>query len=92
MLHSPSPALRILVTNTTIFILGDTAVVLRVVEGDGGVATDTGGLVVGTNVPAHVMLTRIFIGTLHVVVADNLTLGGGGVGGTVLGTFVVTCF
>ena len=88
MLHSPSPALRHLVTESAIFILGDTAVVMGVVEGDVGVATDAGGLIVCTNVSALV----VTIGTLHVVVADNLTLGGGGVGGTVLGTFVVTCF
>ena len=91
MLHSPSPALRILVTNTTIFISGDTAVVLRVVEGDGGVATDTGGILVGTNVPTLVVITRKLIGTLLVVVADDLTLGNGGVGRTVLGTLVITC-
>ena len=90
MLHSPSPALRPLVTNTAIFILWDTAVVLRVAVGDGGVATDAGEALVGTNVPAHIMIIRILIGTLHVVVADDLTLGTGGVGGTVLGTLAIT--
>ena len=44
MLHSPSSALRILVTNTAIGVLGDTAVVLRVVVGDVGAATEAGGL------------------------------------------------
>ena len=87
MLHSPSPALSILVTNTAIFILGDTAVVLRVAVGDVGVATDTGGALVCTNVPTHVM---IVIGTLHVVVAGDITLFIGGVGGTVHKALVVT--
>ena len=90
MPHSPIPALRPLVTNTAIIILGDTAVVLRVAVGDGGVATDAGGLSVCTNVPAHVMI--FIIGTLHVVVTDNLTLVIGSIGGTVLGTLVVTGF
>ena len=89
MPHSPIPALRPLVTNTAIIILGDTAVVLRVAVGDGGVATDAGGLSVCTNVPAHVVI--FIIGTLHVVVADDLTLSTGGVGGTVLGALAVTC-
>ena len=84
----PSPALRHLVTNTTIFIRRDAAVVLLVVVGDVGVATDTGGHVVCTNVPTHKVI--VVIGTLHAVVADYLTLGMGGVGGTVLGTLVVT--
>ena len=87
MPHSPIPALRPLVTNTAIIILGDTAVVLRVAVGDGGVATDAGGPVVCTNVPAHIVSV---MGTLHVVVADDLTLGIGGVGWTVLGTLAVT--
>ena len=78
MLHSPSPALRLLVTNTAIIIWRDAAVVLRVAVGDGGVATDTGGLVVCTNVPTHVVTP--IIGTLHVVVTDYFTLGIGGVG------------
>ena len=90
MLHSPSPALSLLITNTAIFILWDTAVVLRVAVGDGGVATDTGGQVVCTNVPALVVI--FIIGTIHVVVADDLTLGTGGVGGTVLGTLAITGF
>ena len=88
MQDSPSPAIRILVTNTAIFILWDTAVVLCVAVGDGGVATEAGGLVVGTNVPTHVV--TLVIGTLHVVVADDFTLSIVGVGGTVLGTLVVT--
>ena len=88
MQDSPSPALRILVTNTAFFIRRDAAVVLCVTVGDGGVATDTGGLVVCTNVPAHV--PSLIIGTLHVVVADNLTLGTGGVGWTVIRTLVIT--
>ena len=89
MQDSPSPALRHLVTNTAVFILGYAAVVLRVAVGDGGVATEAGGLVVGTNVPAHV--PSLIIGTLHVVVADDLTLSIGCVGWTVLGTPAVTC-
>ena len=89
MLHSPGPALRPLVTNTAIFILGDTAVVLRVVVGDGGVATDTGVVTVCTNVPTYIVI--VFIGTLHVVVTDNLTLVIGSIGGTVLRTLVITC-
>ena len=91
MLHSTSPALCILVTNTTIFILGDAAVVLRVTVGDGGVATDTGGLVVCTNVPAHIVTLIITKGTLHVEVTDDLVLSIGGVGGTVIGTLAITC-
>ena len=92
MQDSPSPALRLLVTNTTIFIFWDTAVVMGVVVGDGGVATDTGGLVVGTNVPTHIVTvgTTLIIGTVHVVVAEDLILGIGGVGGTVLVALVVT--
>ena len=86
MLHSPSPALRPLVTNTAIFILGDTAVVLRVSVGDCGVATDAGVVTVCTNVPTHVVIGT----TLHVVVTDDLTLSIGGVGGTVIRTLVVT--
>ena len=92
MLHSPSSALRLLVTNTAIFILLDAAVVLRVVPGDVGVATDTGEPPVCTNVPAHIVLTRILVGTLHVVVADDLTLSIGSVGGTVLGALVMAGF
>ena len=88
MLHSPSSALRLLVTNTAILILGDAAVVLRVVVGDIGVTTDAWRALVCTNVPAQVV--TLIIGTLHVVVADDLTLGTGGIGGTVLGTLAVT--
>ena len=90
MLHSPSSALRPLLTNTAIVIRLNTAVVLRVAIGDIGVATDTWGLIVCTNAPAHIMIIRIAIGTLHVVVADDLTLHSGGVGGTVLRTLVIT--
>ena len=86
MLHSPSSALRHLVTNTAIFILRDAAVVLCVVVGDGGVATDTEGALVCTNVPTYVVIGT----TLHVVVTDDLTLSIGGVGGTVIRTLVVT--
>ena len=91
MLHSPSPALRFLVTNTAIFFWWNTAVVMCVLVGDGGVATDAGEFFVCTNVPTHVMITRVFIGTRHVVVADDLTLRSGGVGWTVLGALAVTC-
>ena len=67
---------------------------LRVAVGDGGVATDAGGLVVGTNVPTHVVthiiVTMVIVGTLHVVVADNLTLSIGSIGWTVIRTLVVT--
>ena len=90
MLHSPSPALRLLVTKTAIFIRRYAAEVLRVLVGDGGVATDAGGVLVCTNVSTHIVI--IFKGTLHVVVADDLTLGIGGVGKTVLGTLVITWF
>ena len=63
---------------------------LRVAVGDGGAATDTGGLVMCTNVPAHVVTgTIIIIRTLHVVIADDLTLGVGSVVWTVLRTLVV---
>ena len=89
MQDSPSPALRPPISNTAIFIRRNAAVVLLVVVGDVGVATDTGGREVCTNVPAHKVI--VVIGTLHAVVADDLTLGIGGVGGTVLGTLVVTC-
>ena len=61
---------------------------LGVAVGDGGVATDAGGALVCTNVPTHVV--TLIIVTLHVVVADDLTLGNGSIGGTVLGTLVVT--
>ena len=88
MLHSPSPALSHLVTNAAIFILWDTAVVLRVPVGDVGVATDAGRALVCTNFPTHVV--TLIIGTLHVLVADDLTLGNGSIGGTVLGTLVIT--
>ena len=88
MLHSPSSALCPLVTNTAIFILGDTAIVLRVVVGDVGVATDAGEAVKCTDVPANIVI--FIIGTFHVVVADDLTLHVGGVGGTVMVTLVVT--
>ena len=67
---------------------------MGVAAGDGGVAADAEGPPVCTNVPAHVMTlikdTIISIGTLHVVIADDLTLVIGGVGGTALGTLVVT--
>ena len=89
MLHSPSSALRRLVTNTAILILWDTAVVLRVPVGDVGVATDAGRALVCTNFPTHVV--TLIIGTLHVVVAYDFTLCIGGVGGTVLGARVITC-
>ena len=72
MLHSPSYALRFLVSKTAIFILGDTAVVLGVVVSDVGIATDTGELLVCTNVPTHVVIS--IIGTLHVVFTDYVTL------------------
>ena len=65
MLHSPSPALRILVTNTAIFILGDTAVVLCVPEGEGGVATQAGELLVCASVPAHVVVLLVILPLLH---------------------------
>ena len=68
--------------------MGDTAVVLRVPVGDGGVATDTGGVLVCTNVPTHVVI--VIIGTFHVVVAVDITLGISGVGGTVFRTLVDT--
>ena len=93
MLHLPSPALCFLVTNTAIIILWDTAVVLRVAVGDVGVATDTGEVHVGTNVPAHVVtiiIETLIIRTLHVVVADDLTLCIGGIGGTVIRALAVT--
>ena len=72
-------ALRLLVSEIAAISRGQAAVVLRVAVGDGGVATDTGGLVVCTNVPTHVVTP--IIGTLHVVVVtDYFTLGIGGVG------------
>ena len=90
MLHSPSSALcyrcKVPSTNTAIIILRDTAVVLRVAVGDVGAATDTGGLEICANVPAHVVIGT----TLHVVVADDLTLCIGGVGRTVLRTIAIT--
>ena len=85
-------ALRLLVSEIAAISRGQAAVVLCVVVGEGGVATDAGGLEVGTNVPAHVVtgIIIISVGTLHVVVADDLTLSFGGVGVTVIGTLVVT--
>ena len=88
MQDSPGPALRLLVNSTTVVILGDTAVVLRVVVGDVGAATDAGVVTVSTNVPTHIV--TLIVGTLHVGVAGDLTIRVGGVGGTVLGTLVVT--
>ena len=61
---------------------------MGVAVGDVGVATDAGGAPVCTNVPTQVV--TIIIGTFHVVVADDLALGIGGVGGTVLMTLAVT--
>ena len=90
MLHLPSLALsHLLLSNTAMIIFRDTAVVLRVPEGDVGVATDAEGALVGTNVPT--LVVKLMIWTLHVVVADDLTLVTGGVGGTVLGALVITC-
>ena len=77
-----------MITNTAFVIFGDAAVVLCVAVGDVCTATDTGKLVVCTNVPAHVVTKRTF----HVVVTGDLTLGSGGIGGTVFGTLVVTSF
>ena len=91
----PSPALCLLVTNTAIFIRWYAAEVLGVVVGDGGAVTDAEEAIVCTNVPAHVVTgitIIIFMGALHIVVADDLTLGVGGVGWTVLWTLVVTRF
>ena len=93
MQDSPSPAFRFQVTNTAIFILWDTAVVLRVEVGNGGVATDTEGSEECTNVPAHVVtiiIETLIIRTLHGVVADDLTLCIGGIGGTVIRALAVT--
>ena len=59
MLHSPSPALSLLKSNTTttaFFIRWDTAVMLRVMIGDVVAATATEGHVVSTNVPTHVVI------------------------------------
>ena len=77
MQDSPGPALRLLVNSTTVVILGDTAVVLCVVVGDVGAATDAGVVTVSTNVPTHIV--TLIVGTLNVVVTDDLTLGIGGV-------------
>ena len=66
MLHSSSRALRTLITDTAIFMLGDTAVVQCVLVGDVGAATDTGVALVCTNVPTNV--PSLIIGTLLVVV------------------------
>ena len=89
MEHFTSPALCHLITRVAIFIFRDATVVLRVAVGEVGAATNAGGLVVCTNVPAHIV--PLIIGTVHVVVTDDLTLGVVGVGGTVLGTLAVTC-
>ena len=75
----PSSALCLLVTNTTIFIRQDTAKVLCVMVGDVGAATDTEGVLVGTNVPTHVVTRILIIGTFHVVITDDLALIIGGV-------------
>ena len=50
---------------------------LRVAVGEGGVATDAGGFIVCTNVPAHIMI--FMIGTLCSVVTGGVTLGISGV-------------
>ena len=78
MQDSPSPALCLLISNTAFFIRRDAAVVLCVTVGDVGVATDTRGVLVCTNVPTHVETIGTG-GTLRVVVADDLTLGVGSV-------------
>ena len=88
MQDSPGPALRHLVTNTAIFIRRDAAIVLRVAVGDVGVATDTGGTLVGTYVPT--LVVTLVIGTLLVDVTCDLILGIGGVGWTVSRALVVT--
>ena len=88
MQDSSGPALCLFISNSAIVIRRDTAKVLCVMVGDVGAATDTRGLVVGTNVPAHIV--TLIKGTLHVVVADDLTLDVGDVRVTVLGTLVVT--
>ena len=88
MEHFTSPALRHLITRVAIIIRLDAAVVLRVAVGEVGAATNAGGLVVCTNVPAHIV--PLIIETLHVVVTDDLTLGVGCVGWTVLGTLAIT--
>ena len=72
MPHLPGSALSVLVTNTAIIILWDTAVVLGVAVGDVGVATDTREATVCTNVPTLVVI--VSIGTFFVVVTDDLTL------------------
>ena len=88
MQDSSSPANRLFISDNA-FVLGrDTAVVLCVVVGDVGIATDTGGLLVGTNVATHVVV--FVMGTLHVVVTDDLTLCIGCVGRTALLTLVIT--
>ena len=61
---------------------------MGVPKGDVGAATDTEGPLVCTNVPTHVVIT---MGTLHVEVAGDLTLGSGGIERIVFGTLVVTC-
>ena len=82
-------ALRLLVSNSAAISRGKAAVVLRVAVGDVGVATDAGGAPECTNVPAHKVIVLIW--TLHVVVADDLTLSSGGVGETVIRALVITC-
>ena len=88
MQDMPRPALCLRITNTAILIRRDTAEVLGVVVGDVGTSTDAGEAIVCTNVPTHVVIT---MGTLHVEVAGDLTLGSGGIERTVFGTLVVTC-
>ena len=84
----PSPALRLLISNTAFFIRRDAAVVLCVTVCNGGVATYTGQTLVCTNVPTHVVI--VIIGTFHILLADNLTPCISYVGGTIIGTLVNT--
>ena len=82
MLHLPSFALRRLVTNTAFVLRRDAAVVLRVVPGDVGAATDTWVVTVCTNVPAPIVTTEfstIIIGTIAIVVTGGMTLSIGSV-------------
>ena len=93
MKHFPICTLGLLVSDLTFVSRSDTAVVLRVVVGDVGATTQTGVFSVCTNIATHVVagesIWTITIWTLHVVVTDDLTLGIGGVGGTVIRTLNV---
>ena len=56
-----TPAHCLLIASTATFHRWQTAVVLRVPEGEGGVATQAGELLVYASVPAHVVVPLLLL-------------------------------